>query len=121
MRDYEIKRGHAKKTGLLEEGVLGEIMEELFEGVEKAEEFYRANYAALTSVEARIVDAMTLQVDTVLDPGADFEAAKNAHQAWNDFLLKVTGFNAKQRADRAKKKAKEIAKKKAEAELEGKA
>ncbi len=116
MRDYEIKRGHAKKSGLLEEGALGKIMEEIFEGVEAVEEFYRSSYAALTAVEARIVDAMTLQVDTLTDNGADMEAARNAHQRWNEFLLRVTGFNAKQRADRAKKKAKEEAKKAAAAE-----
>lgn len=111
MREYEIKRGHAKKSGLLEEGALAQLMEEVFEGVEAVGEVYRSSYAALTAVEARILDAMTLQVDTLMDPGADFEAARNAHQRWNDFLLKVTGYNAKQRADRAKKKAKEEAKK----------
>ena len=109
MRDYEIKRGHAKKSGLLEEGALGKIMEEIFEGVEAVEEFYRSSYAALTAVEARIVDAMTLQVDTLTDNGADMEAARNAHQRWNEFLLRVTGFNDKLRADRAKKKAMEEA------------
>lgn len=116
MRDYEIKRGHAKKNGLLEEGALGRLMEELFDGVEAADEFYRSSYAALTAVEARIVDALTLQVDTLTDPGADIEAARKAHQRWNDFLLQVTGFNAKQRADRAKKKAKAEAKKAAAAQ-----
>ncbi len=111
MREYEIKHGHAKKTGLLDEGALGQVMEDIFEGVEKAGEFYKSNFAALTAVEARVVDAMTLQVDTLMDSGADIEAARNAHQRWNEFLLKVTGFNAKQRADRAKKKAKAEAKK----------
>ena len=117
MREYDSKRGNAKKSGRREEGALKSRMEERFEGVEAAGEFYRANYAALTAVEARILDAATLQVDTVLDPGADFEAAKAAHEKWNKFLHKVTGCNAKQRADRDKKKAKAEAKKLAEAEL----
>ena len=46
------------------------------------------------------------------------EVATDTHQRYNKFLKLVTGFNAKQRADRAKAKAKAEAKAKAAAAQE---
>ena len=54
----------------------------------------------------------------MLDPDAALDVATETHQNYNKFLESVTGFNAKQRADRAKAKAKAEAKAKAAAEKE---
>ena len=52
------------------------------------------------------------------DNGASPEDSLAAHQAYNRFMESVTGFNAKQRVDRAKARAKKEAKAAAEKEMQ---
>ena len=51
-------------------------------------------------------------------PDASLEDATEAHHAYNRFMEAATSFNAKQRVDRAKAKAKKEAKAAAEKEMQ---
>ena len=57
-------------------------------------------------------------METETDNDASPEDSLAAHQAYNKFMQNVTGFNAKQRVDRAKARAKKEAKAAAEKEMQ---
>ena len=115
MRSYDIKRGHWKK---LEKGGLRKKLVETFGDVSDDDAWHVASYGALKQITVRMVSKSEIELDTQLDPKAALEVATKTHQHYNTFLESITGFNAKQRADRAKAKAKAEAKAKAAAEKE---
>ena len=115
MRSYEIKRGHWKK---LEKGGLKKKLAENFGDITDNDDWHVASYGALKQITVRMVSKSEIELDTQLDPKAALEVATKTHQHYNTFLESITGFNAKQRADRAKAKAKAEAKAKAAAEQE---
>ena len=57
-------------------------------------------------------------METETDNEASPEDSLDAHQAYNRFMQSATAFNAKQRVDRAKAKAKREAKAAAEKEMQ---
>ena len=117
MQSFEIKRGHGKS---LEDGGLRTLMEEEFgEVTEKGNnvKILTASYKALTKIDVDMVSITEVKIETETDSEAEPDDALKAHQAYNRFMEKITGFNAKQRVDRAKAKAKKEAKAAAEKEI----
>lgn len=102
MRDYDIKRGHFKNI----DGKLEEIVKDIFGTFEKVEGKLVTSYGALVRLECWIEGKTTFWVDTDLEKKVDDETARTTHEKYNDLLLRLTGYNAKQRAKRLKDKAK---------------
>ena len=115
MQTFEIKRGHGKT---LEGDGLKNMMEDEFGSVKKeGESTFKASFKALKSIVVEFRSIKEIGVETETDNEASPEDSLSAHQAYNRFMESVTGFNAKQRVDRAKARAKKEAKAAAEKEM----
>jgi len=114
MQSFEVKRGHGKT---LENGGLKSLMEEEFGEVQEAENLFTASFKALKNINVEFVSITEIRVETETDIEASPEDSLDAHQAYNRFMQAATSFNAKQRVDRAKAKAKKEAKAAAEKEM----
>tara|TARA_B100000686_G_C16648477_1_gene894196 strand:+ start:317 stop:748 length:432 start_codon:yes stop_codon:yes gene_type:complete len=114
MQSFEIKRGHGKT---LEEGGLKSLMENEFGDIAEENNHFSASFKALKAINVEFVSITEIRVKTEMDPDASLEDATDAHQAYNRFMEAATSFNAKQRVDRAKAKAKKEAKAAAEKEM----
>ena len=116
MQTFEIKRRHGKT---LEDGGLKNMMEEEFGSVKNNDEStFNASFKALKSITVEFRSIKEIGVETETDNDASPEDSLSAHQAYNKFMQNVTGFNAKQRVDRAKARAKKEAKAAAEKEMQ---
>ena len=116
MQTFEIKRGHGKT---LEDDGLKNMMEDEFGSVKKeGESTFKASFKALKSIVVEFRSIKEIGVETETDNEASPEDSLSAHQAYNRFMESVTGFNAKQRVDRAKARAKREAKAAAEKEMQ---
>ena len=115
MQSFEIKRGHGKT---LEDGGLKSLMQEEFGDIGEEKNLYSASFKALKTINVEFVSITEIRVKTEMDPDASLEDATEAHQAYNRFMEAATSFNAKQRVDRAKAKAKKEAKAAAEKEMQ---
>ena len=116
MQTFEIKRGHGKT---LEDGGLKNMMEEEFGSVKNNDEStFNASFKALKSITVEFRSIKEIGVETETDNDASPEDSLSAHQAYNKYMQNVTGFNAKQRVDRAKARAKKEAKAAAEKEMQ---
>ena len=104
MQIFDIKRGHYKN---LEDAGLKKIMVEVFGEAEKEEDRYRANYGAMRPITAWLKSKKELCVDIVTDKDVDDDTAMKTIKAKNEFLIRATGFSAKERSKRLQKKAKE--------------
>ena len=114
MQTFEIKRGHGKT---LDNGGLKKLMEEEFGSVDNSDDTtFNASFKALKSIVVEHRSIKEIGVETETDSDASPEDSLDAHQAYNRFMQNVTGFNAKQRVDRAKARAKKEAKAAAEKE-----
>ncbi len=100
---YDIKRGHFKN---IEGGKLKELMEDIFGSIKEKEEKLISDFGAIEHLEVWTEGKTELWVDIEMDKDPDEDVAMDTISRWNDFLLKATGFDAKQRSKRAKKKAK---------------
>jgi len=114
MQDFEVKRGHGKT---LEGGGLKSLMEEEFGEITDEEGVLVASFKALKSIKVELASITEIHVETETDIEASPEDSLAAHQAYNRFMQAATSFNAKQRIDRAKAKAKKEAKAAAEREM----
>jgi len=114
MQSFEVKRGHGKT---LENGGLKSIMEEEFGEISEEENLFSGSFKALKAIKVEFVSITEIKVETETDNEATPEDSLDAHQAYNRFMQNVTSFNAKQRIDRAKAKAKREAKAAAEKEM----
>ncbi len=115
MNSFEVKRGHGKT---LENGGLKTLMEEEFGDINEDGNKFSASFKALKAINVEFVSITEIHVATELNPDASLEDATDAHQAYNRFMQAATSFNAKQRVDRAKAKAKKEAKAAAEKEMQ---
>tara|TARA_B100000941_G_scaffold150603_1_gene106711 strand:+ start:300 stop:653 length:354 start_codon:yes stop_codon:yes gene_type:complete len=116
MQTFEIKRGHGKT---LEGDGLKNMMEDEFGSVKKeGESTFKASFKALKSIVVEFRSIKEIGVETETNNEASPEDSLSAHQAYNRFMESVTGFNAKQRVDRAKARAKKEAKAAAEKEMQ---
>ncbi|MFO7990828.1 MAG: DUF5611 family protein [Thermoplasmata archaeon] len=100
---YDIKRGHFENV---EGGKLKEMMERYFGDVKEEGDKLISEYGAIDHLEVWTEGRTGLWVDIEMDPNVENEVAGETITKWNKFLLEATGFNAKKRRDRAKKKAK---------------
>ena len=113
MERFDVRRGVIKEVG--ENGGLSELAKEFFEKVEKtSEESFEASHGVMTSIVGRFENgALIVDVTNVAPDFDDPESMKSAmddRKRWTTFLDKVTGYNAKQRGDKAKEWAKKAAK-----------
>jgi hypothetical protein len=114
MNSFEIKRGHGKT---LENGGLKSLMEEEFGEINEDGNLFTASFKALTKMDVEFVSITEIRIETETDAKASPEDSLETHQAYNRFMQNVTAFNAKQRIDRAKAKAKREAKAAAERDM----
>ncbi|MFP4608218.1 MAG: DUF5611 family protein [Candidatus Aenigmatarchaeota archaeon] len=102
---YDVKRGHFEN---IEGDKLEELMEDTFGEVkEKEDKLIVEDEGAISSLEVWTEGRTGLWVDLEMDTEVDNEAASKTVSKWNDFLEDATGFTAKERKKRAKKKAKD--------------
>ncbi len=100
---YDIKRGHFKN---IEGDKLKEIMERYFGEVEEKDGKLSTKYGAIDHLDIWVEGRTGLWVDIEMNEDVEDDVAMDTISKWNKFLLETTGFNAKKRRDRAKKKAK---------------
>ncbi len=100
---YDIKRGHFKN---IEGGKLKELMEDVFDSIEEKGDKLISDFGAIEHLEVWTEGRTELWVDIEMEEKPDEDIAMDTISRWNDFLLKATGFDAKKRSKRAKKKAK---------------
>ena len=105
MKEFDIKKGWYSK---IEGDGLPTLMESIFSCVEKVGDTYVSEYGVMESIKVKIVSKTLLAVDTV-NATKTFtdEEILDSKRALNKFLEAATGFNAKDRLNREKKKAKE--------------
>lgn len=101
---YDVKRGHFKN---IEGDKLKGMMEDYFGEVEEEEDRLLTEYGAIDHLEVWTEGRTGLWVDIEMNEEVDDELAMQTISKWNDFLEEATGFSAKKRRDRAKKKAKD--------------
>ncbi len=98
--EYRLKRGFKpdieRVRGVLEEVFPTEVHEE--------GDMLVIGYGALKRVEVKIVEKK-LSVITEANPEASEETMLETNRLFRDFLLKATGYTAKQRIKQAKKDA----------------
>ncbi len=108
-----MRRGLVKDV--IANGGLGELARDFFDNIEYVDEnSFLASHGVITSIDARyengalIVDVTNVPPDFD-DPDA-MEAAMDARKRWTEFLNQATGYNSKQRGDKAKEWAKKATK-----------
>jgi hypothetical protein len=113
MERFDVRRGMVKEVTT--NGGLGELARDFFDDVEDiGENSFRASHDIMTAIDSRyetgalIVDVTNVPPDFE-DPDA-MEAAMDARKRWTNFLDQATGYNSKQRGDKAKEWAKKAAK-----------
>lgn len=114
MQEYEVKRGHAKKTDLKQ------LFELAFGSYKEEDGWLVGGFGAMPTIRAKYAPTgERLVVDTQTDPGwaarvlkGDGEAAKAVQETqrrWNDFLEMATAYDAKMRGKKAQEAAKKAA------------
>lgn len=102
---YDVKRGHFEN---IEGDKLKELMEDTFQEVQEEEEkLIVEDDGAISHLEVWTEGRTGLWVDLEMNDDVEEEIAVETISKWNDFLEEATGFTAKERKKRAKKKAKE--------------
>ena len=115
MERFHVRRGHEKKTG--GNAGLAKLAAEAFDGASAdVDGRFQASFGLMTSVSGEYADGR-LVVDVVQLKGEDLqtflddqgmEIAMESRRRWSTFLDDATGYNAKQRGDKAKEEAKNI-------------
>ena len=113
MERFDVRRGIIKEVG--ENGGLSGLAKEFFEHVEKtSEESFVGSHGVMTSIAGKfengalIVDVTNVAPD--FDNPESMKMAMEDRKRWTTFLDKATGYNSKQRGDKAKEWAKKAAK-----------
>ncbi|MDH3365381.1 MAG: DUF5611 family protein [Thermoplasmata archaeon] len=104
MSEYEVKRGHQEN---ISPEKLKAHMTEVFGKVDQRGDKYVSSFGALKELRAWQGGKNILCVETDMDPTVEDEVAQKTIKAYNAFLERATGFNAKERGKRAQKKAKQ--------------
>lgn len=107
MTEFDIKRGFYAKV---EGAKLGELMKTAFGNVSEENGVFVSSYGAMARIEAKVLSKtqmglLTVNIDDIKSLTDD--QIIDSKRALNKFLEAATGFTAKQRMERAKKKAKE--------------
>ena len=101
LKEYDIKRGHFKN---IDGEKLKELLEETFGDVKIEEDRFKINYGALQPLITWIKSKDVLCVDTQMETKISEEEINETIKRFNKFLESATGFTAKERVKRAKKK-----------------
>ena len=119
MERFEVKRGIIKSIGG-NAGLAKLATEHFNDVVVDGDGVFTASFAILTSVTANYTEDGKLQVDVDQMKGDDLseflskdggrELAMQSRSRWSGFLDTATGYNAKQRGDKAKEQAKKFSK-----------
>mgnify|MGYP005707230245 FL=1 len=106
MERFDVKRGLVKKIG--EEGGLSSLASKYFDNVDVQDvHAFSASHGIMTSIDGKYDDSGALIVDVTNVP-PDFDdpdavkSAMDARKRWTQFLDEATGYNSKQRGDKAK-------------------
>lgn len=102
--EYDIKRGWYKN---IEGEALGNLMREIFGNVNEDGDALVSSYGALVAIRVWVKDKSSMEIVTEAAKSPSDEEILDTKRKLNLFTEKATGFNAKQRRDRAKKKAKD--------------
>ena len=119
MERFAVKRGLIKSMG--GNAGLAKLATSYFENINvDADGVFTGSYGLLVSVTGSYDDAGKLAVDVVQLKGGDLanfldsddgrEKAMESRKRWSGFLDEATGYNAKQRGDKAKEEAKKFSK-----------
>ena len=119
MERFAVKRGLIKSMG--GNAGLAKLATNYFENINvDAEGVFTGSYGLLTSVQGSYDDSGKLAVDVVQLKGGDLAEfldseespakAMESRKRWSGFLDEATGYNAKQRGDKAKEEAKKFSK-----------
>ena len=119
MERFAVKRGLIKSMG--GNAGLAKLATSYFENINvDADGVFTGSYGLLVSVPGSYDDAGKLAVDVVQLKGGDLanfldsddgrEKAMESRKRWSGFLDEATGYNAKQRGDKAKEEAKKFSK-----------
>ena len=119
MERFAVKRGLIKSMG--GNAGLAKLATSYFENINvDADGVFTGTYGLLVSVTGSYDDAGKLAVDVVQLKGGDLanfldsddgrEKAMESRKRWSGFLDEATGYNAKQRGDKAKEEAKKFSK-----------
>ena len=119
MERFAVKRGLIKSMG--GNAGLARLATSYFENINvDADGVFTGSYGLLVSVTGSYDDAGKLAVDVVQLKGGDLanfldsddgrEKAMESRKRWSGFLDEATGYNAKQRGDKAKEEAKKFSK-----------
>ena len=119
MERFAVKRGLIKSMG--GNAGLAKLATAYFDDINvNAEGVFTGSYGLLVKVEGSYDDAGKLAVDVVQLKGAELGAflesdegpqkAMESRRRWSGFLDEATGYNAKQRGDKAKEDAKKFSK-----------
>lgn len=100
MQSFDVKRGHLKN---IEGQKLKELVIDVFGSAEEKDEKVHTSYLGLKNLTVW-VDGKVLFVDTEMDPKVNESDATKTIQNYNRFMEMATGFNSKERRNRAKKK-----------------
>jgi hypothetical protein len=105
MHEYEIKRGQYANVAM---DSLRQSMKDIFGNVEERDGKLLTSKGGLKELWAWPGEKKkSLCVETKMDTTVDNETAQETIKAYNMFLEKVTGYNAKERGKRAQKAAKQ--------------
>ena len=114
MERFDVKRGLVKQ--ITEEGGLATVAKKYFEVVnDNGNNSFSGSHDIMTSIEAHFNDSGALIVDVKnIPPNFDdkeaMKIAQDSRKRWTQFLDEVTGYNSKQRGDKAKEWAKKASK-----------
>jgi len=113
MERFDVKRGLIKE--IEKNGGLSELAKKFFDNVEMlSEDSFQGSHGIMTSIDARFKDGALIVDVTNVPPNFDnpdeVKAAMDARKRWTNFLDESTGYNAKQRGDKAKEWAKKASK-----------
>ena len=114
MERFDVKRGLVKQV--TSQGGLAVLARDYFDAVEDAgENSFTGSHDIMTSISAEYNEHGALVVDvTNVPPDFDDEeamrSAMEARRKWTSFLDAATGYNSKQRGDKAKEWAKKASK-----------
>jgi hypothetical protein len=101
LKEYDIKRGHFKN---INGDKFKELLEETFGDVKFEEEKFKISFGALQPLTTWLKSKDILCVDTQMDTNIAEEEINDTIKRFNKFLENATGFTAKERVKRAKKK-----------------
>ena len=113
MERFVVRRGHVKEVE--GNGGLASLAREFFDNVDPTSDAsFSGSHGIMTSIEARYENgALIIDITNVTpdfdDPDA-MKSAMDARKRWTSFLDKSTGYNSKERGDKAKQWAKKATK-----------